>query len=673
MPNSKKKILIANRGEIACRVIRTARKMGYETVAVYSEADANALHVQQADEAVYIGGSKASDSYLVIDKIIKAAKATGATLVHPGYGFLSENAKFVKALDEAGIGFIGPDAYAMECMGDKIESKKIAKAAGVTTVPGGAGSVKDAKEAAKIAEKIGFPVMVKASAGGGGKGMRVVYKKGEIKDAFETSKNEAKNSFGDDRIFVEKFIEQPRHIEIQIIADKHGNVVCLCERECSIQRNNQKVIEEAPSPFIDEKTRKKMYAEAKALAKKVKYCSAGTVELIMDKDKNFYFLEMNTRLQVEHPVTEYITGLDLVELMIRVAEGEKLPFTQKDIQAKGWAIESRVCAEDPSRNFLPSVGRLSKYIEPKSEDGSVRVDTGVYEGAEISMYYDAMISKLITYGKDRDEAIEKMIDALGNYYIGGISHNISFLETIFQMPRFKRGDLTTAFIKDEFPEGFTGTRKLGKRATNNLIAAAVFMYLKNADRLTRISGQIKNRVLNTADKVIVSVEDKPYLCEVERREDGSINVLYNGSGFANIQTSWKPGFELLRGTVNNKNIVIKVKENNMTGNFLLQYIGSDVYVTVRTPHVAELEKYMPKIERNKKNPKLAAPITGKIVRFKVEEGDEVTPGQELFVVEAMKMENIIRAEHKAIVKKIHYKDSDLVGVGETILEFEFQD
>lgn len=669
--NQKKKILIANRGEIACRVIRTARKMGYETVAVYSEADANALHVQQADEAVYIGGSKASDSYLVIDKIIKAAKATGATLIHPGYGFLSENANFAKALEKEGIGFIGPDAHAMEAMGDKIESKKLAKAAGVTTVPGGAGAVKDAQEAAKVAEKIGFPVMVKASAGGGGKGMRVVYKKGEIKDAFETSKNEAKNSFGDDRIFVEKFIEQPRHIEIQIIADKHGNVVCLCERECSIQRNNQKVIEEAPSPFIDEKTRKKMYAEAKALAKKVKYCSAGTVEMIVDKDKNFYFLEMNTRLQVEHPVTEYITGLDLVELMIRVAEGEKLPIKQEDIKANGWAIESRVCAEDPSRGFLPSVGRLSKYIEPASEDGSVRVDSGVYEGAEISMFYDAMISKLITYGKDRNEAITKMIDALGNYYIGGISHNISFLETIMQMPRFKKGDLTTAFIKEEFPEGFTGTRKIGKLATNNLIAAAVMMYTRSSDRLTELTGKVKNRVLNTADKLVVTVEDKPYLCEVQRQEDGSVSIAYNGVGFANITSTWRPGFELLRGKVNNKDVVVKVKENNMTGNFLLQYIGSDVYITVRTPHVAELEKHMPAVERNKKNPKLATPLTGKLVRFKVAEGDEVDPGRELFVVEAMKMENIIRADHKAVVKKIHYSDGDLVGVGETIIEFEF--
>ena len=449
------KILIANRGEPACRIIKTARKMGLGTIAVYSEADINSLHVQMADEAILLGGPLSSESYLDIKKIINACKKTGAKYVHPGWGFLSENAKFAQALEKEGIIFVGPSPDAMKLMGDKIRSKKLAKSAGVSTVPGDNSVLADIAEAESVAKKIGYPVMLKASAGGGGRGIRVVYKKEELPMAFESVKSEAKNSFGDDRIFMEKFIENPRHIEIQVIGDKFGNVVCLGERECSIQRNHQKVVEEAPSSFVDEKTRKKMYAQALALCKKVNYYSAGTIEFMMDKNKDFYFLEMNTRLQVEHGITEFITGVDLVELMIKVAMGEKLPFKQTDIKLQGWAIESRINAEDPSRGFLPSSGRISKYIEPEKNE-NVRVDTGVYEGYSISMYYDSMIAKLLTYGKDRNEAIQRMRESLGSFYIDGISHNMSFLEAIMYNEKFQKGDISTSFIKQEFSKGFSG-------------------------------------------------------------------------------------------------------------------------------------------------------------------------------------------------------------------------
>jgi propionyl-CoA carboxylase alpha chain len=471
------KLLIANRGEIACRIIKTCRKMGIATVAVYSDADTNSLYVQMADEAINIGDSPSSQSYLDINKILAAIKQSGANLVHPGYGFLSENKLFAQALEKMGVIFVGPSTYSIEMMGDKIQSKKIAIGAGVSSVPGHLGVVKDAKEASKIAKDIGFPVMVKASAGGGGKGMRIVYEAKDVAEAFLSATNEAKNSFSDDRIFIEKFIENPRHIEIQIIADKSGNMVCLGERECSIQRNNQKVIEEAPSSFVDENTRKKMYDQSKALSKKVGYYSAGTVEYIMDKDKKFYFLEMNTRLQVEHPVTELVTGTDIVELMIKIALGETLPFTQKDIKLNGWAMESRIYAEDPARGFLPSSGRINLYIEPQ-ESENVRVDSGIYEGGEVSMFYDAMIAKLCSYGKDRNEAINHMKSALGTMAIGGVSHNISFLETIMQNDRFVSGDISTSFIKEEFPEGFSGN-EINSASQMVLISTSLFIFFKN--------------------------------------------------------------------------------------------------------------------------------------------------------------------------------------------------
>ena len=660
------KLLIANRGEIACRIIKTCKKLGIKTVAVYSDADANSLFTQMADEAVNIGQSPSSQSYLNINNIIDAIKVTGATMVHPGYGFLSENRNFASALEKNSVIFVGPSVYSIEMMGDKIESKKIAIKAGVNTVPGHIGIIKNAEEAVEIATKIGFPVMVKASAGGGGKGMRIVYNQSEMAEAFLSASNEARNSFSDDRVFIEKFIENPRHIEIQILADKHGNVICLGERECSIQRNNQKVIEEAPSSFLDEETRQKMYAQSKALAKMVKYFSAGTVEYIMDKYKNFYFLEMNTRLQVEHPVTEFITGLDLVELMIRISLGEKLPFTQNDIKLNGWAIESRIYAEDPSRGFLPSSGRISLYIEPQ-ESENVRVDSGVYEGGEVSMFYDAMIAKLCSYGKNRQEAISHMKTALGSFAISGVSHNISFLETIMKNEKFINGDLSTAFIKQEFPKGFCGSN-LDSEATEVLIIVALKIFLQNYQRNSHMTDQLHNRPKQISDRWVVMFEQESFL----------INILQNEKEYLKIEcdkkeidlfTSWGNGEKLFRGEVNGQNIGVKIRKNDSAGSYLLQYSGLDMFVSVRSPRVAELSKFMPKIKHNVKPQNLEAPITGKIIRFKVTEGQEVKAGQELVIIEAMKMENIIKAEYDTKIAKIKFKENETIGIGQIILDF----
>jgi len=659
------KILIANRGESACRIIRTARKMGLKTIAVYSEADMNSLHVQMADEAVLLGGSLSSESYLDIKKIVNACKKTGAKYVHPGWGFLSENAKFAQALEREDIIFIGPSVEAIKIMGDKIRSKKLAKSAGVTIVPGNNSVLADVKEAEDTAKKIGYPVILKASAGGGGKGIRVVYKKEELSNAFESVKNEAKNSFGSDRIFMEKFIENPRHIEVQVIGDKFGNIVCLGERECSIQRNNQKVIEESPSPFVDERTRKKMYAQAVSLCKKVSYYSAGTVEFMMDKNKNFYFLEMNTRLQVEHGITEFVTGVDLVELMIRVAMNEKLPFKQRDIKLNGWAIESRINAEDPTRGFLPSSGRISKYIEPEVND-NVRVDSGVYEGYSISMFYDSMIAKLLTHGNDRNDAIQKMREALGSFYIDGISHNMSFLEAIMYNDKFKRGDISTSFIKQEFSKGFSGIA-IENKNEGILIGAAIYMYIMNANRLLGISGQLNSKK-ELADKWVADLNGNKYLCNISKTTKG-ISVEY-GTGFSLVETSWQFGDSVFRGEVNGIPISVKIMNDDRAGNFKLQFMGSVVDVTIRSTRVSELEKYMPVAGVEKKSTKLKAPITGKIVKFFVEEGQEVKAGSELVIIEAMKMENIIRADQDVKIKKINFQDGSLVGVGETLIEFE---
>lgn len=664
------KLLIANRGEIACRIIKTCRKLGIKTVAVYSDADTNSLFVQMADQAVNIGPAPSSQSYLDIEKIMNAIKKTGATMVHPGYGFLSENKKFAEALEKAGVIFVGPSVYSIEAMGDKITSKKIALDAKVSTVPGHMGIIKDAKEATKIADKIGFPVMVKASAGGGGKGMRIVHKKQEMAEAFLSASNEARNSFSDDRIFIEKFIENPRHIEIQLIADKHGNVVCLGERECSIQRNNQKVIEEAPSSFVDEKTRQKMYKQSAALAKKVKYFSAGTIEYIMDKDKNFYFLEMNTRLQVEHPVTELVTGYDLVELMISVALGEKLTIKQKDVQLKGWAFESRVYAEDPSRGFLPSSGRVNLYIEPE-ESENVRVDTGIYEGGEVSMFYDPMIAKLCSYGKNRKEAIDHMSQALAGFAIGGVSHNISFLETIMRNEKFIKGNISTSFIKEEFPEGFSGN-ELDSEDTQILIASSLHIFLKNYERNALMTGKLSDRQKQISDRWVVVIDEKSYLTEIINRGDDFIEVEVDRKKMR-LDSSWNRGNQIFRGKVNKKkNFGIKIRENNNTGGYLLQFSGSDVFINVYSPRVAELTKFMPKIDKNAKPKNLTSPITGKIVRFKVKEGQEVKAGQELVIIEAMKMENIIRSDHNVKVKKINFKENDSVGVGQIVIEYEVE-
>lgn len=660
------KLLIANRGEIACRIIKTCRKLGIKTVAVYSDADTNSLFVQMADEAVNIGHAPSSQSYLNISKIIAAVKKTGATMVHPGYGFLSENRNFAEALEKEGVIFVGPSVYSVEKMGDKIESKKLALEAAVSTVPGHMGIIKDGKEATEIAKKIGFPVMVKASAGGGGKGMRVVWKESEVEEAFISASNEARNSFSDDRIFVEKFIENPRHIEIQVIADKHGNTVCLGERECSIQRNNQKVIEEAPSSFVDEETRQKMYAQSKALAEKVKYFSAGTIEYIMDKNKNFYFLEMNTRLQVEHPVTELITGLDIVELMIKIALGEKLPFKQSDIKLKGWAMESRIYAEDPARGFLPSSGRINLYIEP-TENENVRVDTGVYEGGEVSMFYDAMIAKLCSYGKNRKEAIEHMRQALGSFAIGGVSHNISFLETIMKNDRFVSGDISTAFIKDEFPKGFSGS-VIDSQSEEVLIGTAMQVFLKNYARNGHMTGQLRNREKQISERWVVTIDNESFLVNLLENTPNILRLECNSREIA-VVSSWTNGDKLFLGLINGRNIGVKLRENNRTGSYLMQYSGLDAFVTVCSPKIAELSKFMPKIEKNAKPVNLTSPITGKVVRFKVAEGDEVKAGQELVVIEAMKMENIIRTDHDVKIGKIKFNAGDVVGIGQVVMDF----
>jgi propionyl-CoA carboxylase alpha chain len=661
------KLLIANRGEIACRIIKTCRKMGIKTVAVYSDADNNSLFVQMADEAVNIGHSPSSQSYLNVDKILAAIKKTGADLVHPGYGFLSENRAFANALEKNGVTFVGPSVYSIEMMGDKIESKKIAIAAGVSTVPGHMGVIKDDVEALKIAKEIGFPVMVKASAGGGGKGMRVVWKEEEMSEAFLSASNEARNSFSDDRIFIEKFIENPRHIEIQVIADKKGNIVCLGERECSIQRNNQKVIEEAPSPFLDDKTRQKMYEQSKALAAKVGYFSAGTIEYIMDKNRNFYFLEMNTRLQVEHPVTELVTGTDIVELMIKIALGEDLPFKQEDIKLNGWAMESRIYAEDPSRGFLPSSGRINLYIEPQEND-NVRVDSGVYEGGEVSMFYDAMIAKLCSYGETRKEAIDHMCHALGGFAIGGVSHNISFLETIMHNKKFISGDLSTSFIKEEFPEGFSGNQ-ISSAAQEVLIATAMYIFLQNFERNGKITGQLYDREKQISDRWVVMIDDQPYLVNLLEKSGEYIKVECDKKEIE-LKSSWNNGEKLFRGVVNEKSIGVKIRENNRTGSYLLQYSGSDVFVSVMSPRNAELSKFMPKIQKNAKPVNLTSPITGKIIRFKVQEGEEVKAGQELVVIEAMKMENSIRTDHNVVIKKIKFMEGESVGIGQVVMEFE---
>lgn len=659
-----KKILIANRGEIALRVIRTCKKMGIRAVAVYSDADTNSQHVAHADEAVYIGPSPADQSYLNIDRILAAVRQSGAEAVHPGYGFLSENPKFALALKNEGVVLIGPPPTAMSKMGDKIQSKQIAEEARVNTVPGYMGIVRNHKEAAKISAKIGYPVMVKASAGGGGKGMRIVHKKEDMQQAFSSAVNEAKKSFGDDRIFIEKFIEKPRHIEIQVLADSHGNVVCLGERECSIQRHRQKVIEEAPSTFLDEKTRAKMFEQSQALAQKVGYVSAGTVEYIVDQKRNFYFLEMNTRLQVEHPVTEMVYGIDLVEQMIRIANGEKLEIKQEDVKPNGWSIECRIYAEDPTRGFLPSVGRISEYKTP-SNGGHIRVDDGVYAGGEVSMFYDPMIAKLITWGKDREEAIKYMQRALGEYVISGISHNISFLEAVMAHPRFATGEISTNFIEEEYPDGFSGA-ELNEETTKVLLAVGLYIYLKDAMRAGTISGQVPGRERLLGNRWIVTVGEQSFSVYNRIRKDG-YEIRYENHLF-NISSNWKLGDRLFQGTIDGNDVSVRI--DYAPGGYMLTHVGATTKITVRTPRVAELDKFMPKTYEDEKENNLLAPISGKIVEVKVKEGVTVAAGQDLIILEAMKMENVLYSEKDAIIKKIHVKAGDNVQVKQVMMEFE---
>jgi propionyl-CoA carboxylase alpha chain len=662
-----KKILIANRGEIACRVIRTARRMGIKTVAVHSEADAEALHVQMADEAVAIGPAPSAQSYLSIEKIVKACKDTGAEAVHPGYGFLSENQAFAAALKKAGIVFIGPPRKAVAALGDKIESKKLAVKAGVSIVPGHLGVIPDAKSAVKIARDIGYPVMIKASAGGGGKGMRIARNDAETEEGFRSASAEAKSAFADDRVFVEKFVEQPRHIEIQIIADGHGNCIYLGERECSIQRRHQKVIEEAPSPLLDARTRRAMGEQAVALAKAVGYRSAGTVEFIADPKRNFYFLEMNTRLQVEHPVTEMVTGLDLVELMIRVAAGEKLPLTQRQVKLDGWAIEARVYAEDPVRNFVPSIGRLVRY-QPPAEDESVRVDTGVYEGAEISMYYDPMIAKLVSYGPTRDDAIARMEGALDAFHIRGVNHNVAFLAAILRSPRFRAGALTTDFIAEEFPDGFK-PGELAPEIAARLIAAAATVHVLQRRRETSISGQ--------RDGVLAAAEPDWHVRLGEAGYD--VAIAAEGSGWRvrfalgahrydlAVATDWTVGEPLVRGTIGGEPVTIQVERQGV--GWRLVHAGASAVATVLSRRAAALAAQMPAKEAADTSKFLLSPMPGLLVSLAVKEGQAVRAGEELAVVEAMKMQNVLRAEQDGTVKSLHAKAGESLAVDQAIVEF----
>ena len=663
------KILIANRGEIACRVIKTARRMGIKTVAIYSDADRNALHVEMADEAVHIGPPPANQSYIVIDKVMDAIRQTGAQAVHPGYGFLSENAKFAEALEAEGVAFIGPPKGAIEAMGDKITSKKIAQDAQVSTVPGYMGLIEDADEAVKISNEIGYPVMIKASAGGGGKGMRIAWNDQEAREGFQSSKNEAANSFGDDRIFIEKFVTQPRHIEIQVLCDAHGNGIYLNERECSIQRRNQKVVEEAPSPFLDPETRKAMGEQSVALAKAVGYTSAGTVEFIVDGDKNFYFLEMNTRLQVEHPVTELITGVDLVEQMIRVANGEPLSITQDDVQINGWAIENRLYAEDPYRNFLPSIGRLTTYRPPAevaTDTAVVRNDTGVFEGGEISMYYDPMIAKLCTWAPTRKEAIEEMRIALDSFEIEGIGHNLPFLSAVMDHPKFISGDMTTAFIAEEYPEGFDGVT-LDRDSLKRIAASAAAMNRVAEIRRTRVSGRMDNHERTVGDEWVVGVQGEEFDVHVEADHDGS-TVFFDDATSYRVTSDWTPGDSLATLPVDGSPLVLKV--NKITGGFRIRSRGADLKVHVRTPRQAELARLMPEKLPPDTSKMLLCPMPGLIVKIDVEEGQEVQEGQALCTVEAMKMENILRAEKKGTVSKINAAAGDSLAVDDVIMEFE---
>jgi propionyl-CoA carboxylase alpha chain len=658
-----KRILIANRGEIACRIIKTARRMGIATVAVYSDADRDALHVEMADEAVAIGPAAAAQSYLSIEKIIATCRSTGAQAVHPGYGFLSERADFAHALEAASIIFIGPNADAIAAMGDKIESKRAAAAAGVSTVPGHLGVIADAKEAVTIAEAIGYPVMIKASAGGGGKGMRIASTQAEVMEGFARARSEARSSFGDDRLFIEKFITDPRHIEIQVLGDKHGNVIALGERECSIQRRNQKVLEEAPSPLLDEATRRKMSEQAVALARAVGYDSAGTVEFVAGQDRSFYFLEMNTRLQVEHPVTELVTGIDLVEQMLRVAAGETLALKQADVRLQGWAIESRVYAEDPQRNFLPSTGRLTTYREPRlqvaSRGATVRNDTGVREGSEVSIFYDPLLSKLVTHAATREEAVTAQALALDSFAIRGIRHNLSFLAAVMRHPRWRAGQLSTAFIAEEFPDGFAH-REPDAVATRVLVAIAAMLADKFDARRRRVAG-----------RRVVRLGHHDYPVTVERNGAQTAVVLIDEHGepgrTLHVVSDWKPGDQVFSGTIDGEAVAARV--DPIANGFALAHAGFETMAFVYSEIEARAMCMMPEKTQVARDKAVRCPMPGLVMSIAVREGQPVKAGEMLAVVEAMKMENVLRADHDGTIGTIRVKPGDVLAVDAVILEF----
>ena len=659
------KILIANRGEIACRVMRTARCMGIGTVAIYSDADAGAQHVREADEAVPVGPAPAAESYLVIDNILAAIEATGAEAVHPGYGFLSENEAFAEALEGAGVVFIGPGREAIRIMGDKIESKKLAAAAGVSTVPGHVGTVADTDQAVGIAREIGYPVMIKAAAGGGGKGMRIARDDDDAREGFERATSEARSSFGDDRVFIEKLIEKPRHIEIQVLADAHGGILHLGERECSIQRRHQKVIEEAPSPFLDASGRAAMGAQAVALAREVGYRSAGTVEFIVDAAGDFYFLEMNTRLQVEHPVTELVNRIDLVEQMIRIAAGEALGFSQHDIILDGWAIEARVYAEDPRRNFMPSAGRLTRYLLPNEAEG-IRIDTGVAEGDEISLYYDPMIAKLCSYGSDREQAIERLRAALDACCIQGLNHNIPFLAAVLGHPRFEDGRLSTNFIDEEFPGGYTGQALGGRdRATVIAVTAAVHRTLRH--REGSISGQVPGRAPKIGQDWVVGISGEKIAGRIGEKEDG-LQVECEGSTRL-LAGDWQPGAPVFHGTIDGRAVAVQIRP--LPGaSYRVAHRGAALDVWVRSPRAAELAALMPVKKAARASRQLRSPMPGLVVSIAVGEGHEFKAGETLAIIEAMKMENVLRAESDGVVAAVRVQPGDSLAVDQVILEFE---
>src|SRR5579863_5919804 len=664
-----KKILIANRGEIACRIIKTARKMGIKTVAVYSDADKDALHVEMADEAVHLGPPPSAQSYLAADKILQACRDTNAEAVHPGYGFLSERESFAEALAAVGVAFIGPNVKAIAAMGDKIESKKLAVAAKVSTVPGFIGEIRDASHARAIAKDIGYPVMVKASAGGGGKGLRIVHQEKDLAQAIQSSQNEARASFGDDRLFIEKFVTEPRHIEIQVLGDKHGHVIYLGERECSIQRRHQKVIEEAPSPLLDESTRRKMGEQAVALAKAVQYDSAGTVEFVAGQDRSFYFLEMNTRLQVEHPVTELVTGIDLVELMIRSAAGEPLRLKQSDVKLTGWAVESRVYAEDPTRGFLPSTGRLTRYRPPAEgthDRVTVRNDTGVFEGGEISIHYDPMIAKLVTHAPDRLSAIDAQATALDSFVIDGIRHNIPFLSALMQHPRWREGRLSTGFIAEEFPDGFHPLKPEGETERRLAVAAALIDHTLN-ERKRRISGQLREPDhVRFELKRVVAIGSSRISLEIEPEERGAAITFADGRR-AEVRSDWKPGDPLWRGTIDGVDVAVQARP--ILNGYALSHGGVAVDARVFTRREAELARLM--IERKGVDGSrfLLCPMPGLIRRIAVRAGQDVKAGEQLCIVEAMKMENVLLAERDATVKVILAREGDSLAVDAVIMEF----